>query len=503
MEYFTKIKVALDYIESQVLQKPNDAEVANMVCFSLPHFRSIFRTAVGKGLSTYIRERRLYHAAFRIKNTDDSILNIAMDYGFGSHEAFTRAFTRLFGVTPRQFRTDQRRIDIRVITPGLFGPVIIKEDTMIEKPKGLMKDENSVILQGVRKVSYFSQPTEVTPFPSSLRSCLLYLDNDVPYDHLLCTSGAAFRMIWNTTMWDGGNVDITYLCDDIFEPLRRACHGVGIEFNMLYRKKNKHNIVLTGGVQFGDRVDFLNLIKQEINAGRPLVGFGIIGPPEACVIAGYSKNGEELTGWNFFQGMPEFAGNIQMTEEGYFIKPGWYENPDTMGVLSLDKTRQVPDEKALAKETLLFAVTIMSPRKVRNCAGGLDAFTAWAEKLADQTEFPPGMQMAQLFERVMCHGDACTMVGEGRWYAHTWTSRMANKFPQAAIPLNKASEKFKTIHDHVWQLWQLIGGIGIGKKQARNLSKRSVREKSIVLINKIKDLEREAIPFLKEAADLL
>ena len=109
MEYFTKVKVALDYIENRVKENPKDVEVANEVCFSLPHFRSIFRTTVGQGLSAYIRQRRLFHAAFRLQNSEDSVLNIALDYGFGSHEAFTRAFAKLFGKTPRQFRVDHRK----------------------------------------------------------------------------------------------------------------------------------------------------------------------------------------------------------------------------------------------------------------------------------------------------------------------------------------------------------------------------------------------------------
>ena len=69
VEYFTKIKAALDYIESRAADNPSDTQVADAVCFSLPHFRSLFKAAVGRGVSGYIRERRLYHAAFRLKNT--------------------------------------------------------------------------------------------------------------------------------------------------------------------------------------------------------------------------------------------------------------------------------------------------------------------------------------------------------------------------------------------------------------------------------------------------
>ena len=500
MEYFTKLKVALDFIETRIADCPSDAEVAGEVNFSLPHFRSVFRTAMGVGIASYIRERRLFYAAFRIRNSNDSILDIALDSGFGSHEAFTRAFAKLFGSGPADFRRNGNDIDYRVITPGIMGPVLIREKPMNQSTKELVKENGSARLLGVRKISYQNDPVEVTPFPSALLSCLLYMDRSVSYEQLLCASGAAFRLMWNTTMWDGGNVDITYLRDDFFEPLRRACHAAGFELNMLHRAENGHNTKLTEGVKTGSRSDFLEMIKTEINAGRPLVGFGIIGPPEGCVISGYFNDGSELCGWNFFQGMPEFSGNIAVTEEGYFVKPAWYENPDTMGVLALDRQRPLPEPRDFLKEALGYAAEIMSPRRVRDCAGGLDAFDAWAKAITDENEFPASPNMDQLFERLTCHADACTMVGEGRWYASTWTARMAADFPEAAEALNKLSVLFRKTHDQVWKLWDLIGGIGMGQTQARNLAKADVRRKSAAIIRTIRGIEEQCIPLLREAA---
>ena len=51
-------------------------------------------------LRDYLRRRRLSFALLEVRDTQRSFLDIAVDYGFGSHEAFTRAFKQMFGVTP-------------------------------------------------------------------------------------------------------------------------------------------------------------------------------------------------------------------------------------------------------------------------------------------------------------------------------------------------------------------------------------------------------------------
>jgi AraC family transcriptional regulator len=52
----------------------------------------------------YLQQRRLSEALKELKNTDKKIIEIALDYQFNSHEAFTRAFKRQFGLNPKQIR---------------------------------------------------------------------------------------------------------------------------------------------------------------------------------------------------------------------------------------------------------------------------------------------------------------------------------------------------------------------------------------------------------------
>ena len=71
---------------------------------SRSHLSRIFPVVTGMQLSAYLRGRRLTEAARVLADGAPDILDVALDTGYGSHEAFTRAFVQQFGVTPEQVR---------------------------------------------------------------------------------------------------------------------------------------------------------------------------------------------------------------------------------------------------------------------------------------------------------------------------------------------------------------------------------------------------------------
>jgi len=81
--------------------------LARIACFSPYHFHRIFRGILGEGVHEYVRRLRLESAAQTLKNTGRVVLEVAFNAGYESHEAFTRAFRQMFGVTPTQFRAGQ------------------------------------------------------------------------------------------------------------------------------------------------------------------------------------------------------------------------------------------------------------------------------------------------------------------------------------------------------------------------------------------------------------
>lgn len=68
--------------------------------YSAYHATRKFREIAGMPLRDYLRRRRLAFALKEVRDSHRTLLDIAVDYGFSSHEAFTRAFKALYGVTP-------------------------------------------------------------------------------------------------------------------------------------------------------------------------------------------------------------------------------------------------------------------------------------------------------------------------------------------------------------------------------------------------------------------
>ncbi len=72
-----------------------------------------FKEISGMQFRDYLRHRKLAFALKEIRDSKKSLLYIAFDYGFSSHEAFTRAFKRTYGITPSQYRKNPKPVVLR------------------------------------------------------------------------------------------------------------------------------------------------------------------------------------------------------------------------------------------------------------------------------------------------------------------------------------------------------------------------------------------------------
>ncbi len=77
------------------------AETAGVSRF---HLSRLFALVIGRPVMDYVKARRLSLAARSLADGAPDILTVALDAGYGSHEAFTRAFRDQFGATPDQAR---------------------------------------------------------------------------------------------------------------------------------------------------------------------------------------------------------------------------------------------------------------------------------------------------------------------------------------------------------------------------------------------------------------
>lgn len=90
-----------------------------------------FRELAGMTLRDYLRLRRLAFALRDVRDTDASILDIAVKYGFSSNEAFTHAFKKAYGVSPSAYRTAPGPVVLRTI----LRPVRLLSDGRSRQPE--------------------------------------------------------------------------------------------------------------------------------------------------------------------------------------------------------------------------------------------------------------------------------------------------------------------------------------------------------------------------------
>lgn len=95
---------ALWFIESHLDGELTLERVADVAGVGKYHLTRAFGTATGYPVMRYVRARRLTEAARRMAEGAEDILSVAVEAGYGSHEAFTRAFREEFGVTPGEVR---------------------------------------------------------------------------------------------------------------------------------------------------------------------------------------------------------------------------------------------------------------------------------------------------------------------------------------------------------------------------------------------------------------
>lgn len=100
----TPVQRALWYIESHFNRALTLDEIAAAACVSPFHLVRGFGMATGLSVMRYVRARRLAVAAIALANGARDVLTVALDSGYGSHEAFTRAFREQFGATPADVR---------------------------------------------------------------------------------------------------------------------------------------------------------------------------------------------------------------------------------------------------------------------------------------------------------------------------------------------------------------------------------------------------------------
>ncbi len=363
-------------------------------------------------------------------------------------------------------------------------------------------NENSVVLYGISKVEYGANGC--TPYPMCVKSCANYLGQDIGLDFAMVSSGAAFRLTWDTTSWNGGNVDVIHTYDDPEEVYRLGIEALGRKSQILSRATNPCDVKLNSTINSDNKGNFISFIKAQIDKGYPCIALGIIGPPEACIVTGYRENGEVLLGWNFFQDNSEFASEVKIDESGYFIADRWWENNDTVAVISMS---EIINEPIKTKDIIENAIKVMTGRldkkSDRIYAKGILAYDAWKKAILNESEFPPKAILPILAERLMCHGDAMDCLADGRYHAAVFMKKLSEEHPELKDLCKCAQEQFSKVSSNIWKMADILGGYARNEQQMRNLADPVKRQQTAVLIDECKAADMRALEALKTLNDLI
>ncbi|MDP4087419.1 MAG: AraC family transcriptional regulator, partial [Bacillota bacterium] len=130
MNYNDAIALCIDFIEKNIKNELSPEIISRACGYSTFHFSRVFNIYQGMTLMEYVKKRRLTLAAKDLFN-GEKIIDIALEYGFETHNGFSKAFKKEFGFSPTQYL---KRMDMywekksKLEFGGVFmNPVFIKK----------------------------------------------------------------------------------------------------------------------------------------------------------------------------------------------------------------------------------------------------------------------------------------------------------------------------------------------------------------------------------------
>lgn len=191
----TLTQKALWYVETHLDSALSLEEIADAAGVSRFHLSRAFAVSTGHSLAAYVRARRLSLAARTLVCGAADILDVALAAGYGSHEAFTRAFRQHFGLTPEQLRSQAALNGIILQEPLKMDP----SATLTLAPPRVVSRDAFLLFGLSRKCEACGDPQ----IPSQWNAFLPH------FGHIDGQVGnVAYGAIYNSD--DAGNYD--YLC---------------------------------------------------------------------------------------------------------------------------------------------------------------------------------------------------------------------------------------------------------------------------------------------------
>lgn len=156
-----------EYIMRNFREELSLKDLAKAAAYSPWHALRAFAQLTGKTPFQYLREVRLSEAAKALRDTDRSVLDVALEAAFGSHEGFTKAFSRRFGLPPDRYRRETPPIELFCYYPvrnryeHLRGGKSIMTSSVVFTQVIERPERKLLLKRGIKATEYFAYCEEV------------------------------------------------------------------------------------------------------------------------------------------------------------------------------------------------------------------------------------------------------------------------------------------------------------------------------------------------------
>ena len=156
MNYYELMENIIDYIEENLFENITLEDISENNFISIPHLYRVFGGFVGLPIMSYVRNRKISESIPLLKKGKMSILDVAMEVGFESHEVYTKAFKRLFGFNPssidrlseivlfNKFDVNHYKTQIESEVKIMHTEIIMKDEIMLYVKKRKMNQAEQV-----------------------------------------------------------------------------------------------------------------------------------------------------------------------------------------------------------------------------------------------------------------------------------------------------------------------------------------------------------------------
>ncbi|HUU53416.1 MAG TPA: sigma-70 family RNA polymerase sigma factor [Armatimonadota bacterium] len=361
----------------------------------------------------------------------------------------------------------------------------VRETLSSHRPDDQFGKRVKRVLAGVERIHWTT--TSCICFAGAAAACMHYLREDVSNDYVMGISGGAFKMIWEPP-WGPRNCDLLMLGA---EPVKRTFAALGYDYTFVpdYDRENP-----------GAAKDvYRKAIVESIDKGLPVIAIGVVGPPEACIVAGYDKRGEVLYGRSYFQ----------ESNKGYFSEADWFEN--CHGLILLGEKGEPPSRRQVLRDTLEWAIRLARELELplatidgkveKQLISGLAAYDAMAEALERDEDFAFADDDLETME-MRCFAianDGLHLLYPKRRDAASFLTGMAEDGEAASDELRQAVEAYEDEMTVLGPAYDLAPNSFATQQKRLALRGRDLRRKLSALVREAKVHDERAVGHLEQA----